>query len=116
MSQNLVLERGTPGFETWAEMPADVFMSVRVFDIINSDELSSNRSSRPRLVEHGPYTWVQDRPRDDIVEVPENSTISYRQRRVFTRYQLIAISASIHHLICPSSERKTLHVSLQVRA
>ena len=80
------MENGTDGFETWQNPPVAVYMSFYVFDLQNPNELAINHLAKPVFIELGPFTYIEERPHNDLKFFPENSTLSYRQPRTFARF------------------------------
>ena len=80
------MENGTDGFDTWQNPPVTVYMSFYVFDLQNPNELALNPSAKPVFTELGPFTYIEERPHNDLKFFPANSTLSYRQPRTFTRF------------------------------
>eukprot|EP00929_Paragymnodinium_shiwhaense_P113198 TRINITY_DN81457_c0_g1_i1.p1 TRINITY_DN81457_c0_g1~~TRINITY_DN81457_c0_g1_i1.p1 ORF type:complete len:560 (+),score=49.15 TRINITY_DN81457_c0_g1_i1:107-1786(+) len=52
---------------------------VTFFNITNSEEILSDSSAKPNLVEVGPFVYAQPQLRWDVTWEPSNDTISYRQ-------------------------------------
>lgn len=84
--QSLYLENGTDGFESWNNPPVTVYMSFYVFDLQNPQELADNPNAKPVFIERGPFTYIEQRPHNDVKFFPDNSTLSYRQPRTFTKF------------------------------
>lgn len=60
-------------------------MAFYVWDIENANELKNDPKARPRLVERGPFVWVEDRDKGELIE-NSNGTISYRQINTWKRW------------------------------
>ena len=60
-------------------------MEFYVWDIVNAKEIENNPKARPHLVERGPFVWLEERDKGDIVE-NNNGTISFKQINTWTRF------------------------------
>lgn len=68
----ITLTEGSKVFDSWKNPPPPVFMEFFFFNVTNADEVMEGRE-KARLVEVGPYTYREYRPKANVTFV-ENGT------------------------------------------
>lgn len=74
---NLVLEEGNEVYANWQRTPVPIYVKYYFFNYTNPDEYLAG-TQKPRLEEHGPYTFIETREKVNITW-NDNGTVSYRQ-------------------------------------
>jgi scavenger receptor class B protein 1 len=69
-------------FSEWRRPTLPLFMDIYFFNWTNPEEFT-NHSTKPKLVELGPYRFREQREKVNISFHDENSTVSYRQISYF---------------------------------
>ncbi|XP_030625890.1 lysosome membrane protein 2 [Chanos chanos] len=72
LKAEIVLKEGSRVFETWKNPPPPVFMEFFFFNVTNADDVLAGKD-KPSVVEVGPYTYREYRPKDNVTMV-ENAT------------------------------------------
>ena len=65
--KNLDLTEGTEAYEGWVEPPVPVYMSFRLFNVTNPEDIK--KGQKPSVQELGPYVYREVRRKENILEV-----------------------------------------------
>lgn len=72
LKAEITLTEGSKVFDSWKNPPPPVFMEFFFFNVTNPNEYNSGLA-KPRVVEVGPYTYREYRPKENVTFV-ENGT------------------------------------------
>lgn len=70
------------GYENWIETPVPMYMSYKMFNWTNPDDIFEP-DYKPNFVEMGPYVFQEDHVRVNVTFHPENGTVSFDQIRTW---------------------------------
>ncbi|XP_002737374.1 lysosome membrane protein 2-like [Saccoglossus kowalevskii] len=77
VNTQMTISNSSATYDTWQDPSIPVYMQFFVYDIINPYEVKHGKEL-PFVVQKGPYTYKEHRPKFDI-NFNENGTVSYRQ-------------------------------------
>lgn len=65
----------------WARPPYHTYLRVHIFNYTNVEEYQSGQDDKLKLVDLGPYTYIERSEKIDVKFYP-NKTITYRVSRL----------------------------------
>ncbi|KAF5894662.1 lysosome membrane protein 2-like, partial [Clarias magur] len=77
----ITLTEGSKIFDTWKNPPSPVFKEFFFFNLTNPDEFSAGQ--KPRLMQLGPYTYREYRPKENVNFVENGAKVSALTRKTF---------------------------------
>ncbi|KAJ1371794.1 hypothetical protein KIN20_033804 [Parelaphostrongylus tenuis] len=69
----------------WSRLPAIQYYNFHYFNVTNPDEVLYS-GKRARLVELGPYVWIETEFKQDIDFRDEGNTVYYRNNKTWVIY------------------------------
>ncbi|XP_037960821.1 protein peste-like [Teleopsis dalmanni] len=82
LHKELVLRPNSRIYDFWKNPPIKLNVDFYLFNWTNSEDLY-NPSIKPKFEELGPYRYIENPEKLDVVWHPENATVSYRKRSDF---------------------------------
>lgn len=80
--QELKLRPNSRTYDIWKNPPLPMAMDIYLFNWTNPEDFK-NASTKPILVECGPYVFIEKPDKINIVWHPENSTVSFQKKSLF---------------------------------
>ncbi|XP_053691402.1 protein croquemort-like [Sabethes cyaneus] len=80
--KEFIMEPGSQVYENWLSSEVPKYLDIYVWDWVNHEDIT-NHNIRPKLVEKGPYVFLEDHERHDIAFNTDH-TINFRQKRTWT--------------------------------
>ena len=81
INEKLVLKPGTEVSKQWQEPSVPIYLQFFMFDIANPME--AMEGERPYLVEKGPYSYREHRPKKDITWNSKTASVTYNEEMSF---------------------------------
>jgi len=82
VEQEVALVNGSASYNAWLDPPAPVYIEFRLFSCVNPKEVLKN-GSKPIVVEKGPYTYREIRPKRNVSFHKDGEEISYVQPKSY---------------------------------
>lgn len=75
----MALTENSQSVDWWANPPYHTYLRVHIFNYTNVEEYQSGQDDKLKLVDLGPYTYIERSEKVDVQFYP-NKTITYRVR------------------------------------
>lgn len=75
LKAEITLTEGSKVFDSWKNPPPPVFMEFFFFNVTNSDAFLAGKE-KPHVVEVGPYTYREYRPKENVTFVEEGTKVA----------------------------------------
>ena len=81
INEKLVLKPGTEVSEQWQDPPVPIYLQFFMFDVVNP--LGALQGERPYLVQKGPYSYREHRPKKNISWNKKAASVTYNEKMSF---------------------------------
>ncbi len=78
IDEKLVLQPGSPTYNSWVKPTIPIYAKFYFFDIVNPDEVK--QGAKPVLEERGPYSYITHTQKVNITWQQSNATASYDEK------------------------------------
>jgi len=83
VNENVQLVNNSEAYKAWKSPPATIYLDFYFLEVLNPDDIV-DKSSRPHVVERGPYVYRELKNKIDIEFLNESRQLRYKEAKWYT--------------------------------